>query len=437
MHRIWRIARREYISAVGSKGFLIGLILAPIMMGGGFIGVALLQRQRGPAENRIVILDRTPHFAEAIRVAAEARNATDSGNAKSGRTAYRIEVPPTPTDEPDADARRLALSEQIRAGRLHAFLEIGAELVQARPGSPDARVLYFSKNPALDDARNWLAGVINERLRRLRLEAAGIDPQTVTNLFTWASLEPMNLVVRDARTGSVPAPKRTNEAQAIGTPVVVMVLSMMLILMGATPMLQGVMEEKTQRIAEVLLGAASAWEILVGKLIGNTLVTLTALAFYLATALTSLSALAANATLPWPLVAWFTVFTLLGLLMYGAIAAALGSACNDARDAQQLQLPIMLPLIIPSFLMFPIIKEPTGAMATSLSFLPPFTPLVMLLRLATPGGIPAWQPWVGLLEVLLFVALTIWAASRVFRVGILSQGKLPKFRELLRWTLRG
>ncbi|MCC7377079.1 MAG: ABC transporter permease [Verrucomicrobiales bacterium] len=437
MRRIWRIAQREYIAAVCSKGFLIGLILAPIMMGGGFIGVAILQRQRGPAENRIAIVDHTPHFAEAIRAAAETRNASESGGNKPGRTAYRIDIIAPPPADTEADARRLEWSDEIRAGRLHAFLEIGPDIVQARPGSGESRVLYFSKNPALDDARGWLAGVINERLRRLRLEAAGIDPRTVTNLFSWASLEPMNLAVRDARTGVAAAPKRANEAQAVGTPVVVLILSMMLMLMGATPMLQGVMEEKTQRIAEVLLGAATAWEILLGKLVGNTLVTLTALAFYMATALTSLSALAANASVPWPLVAWFCVFTVLGLVMYGSFAAALGSACNDARDAQQLQLPILLPLIVPSFLMFPIIKEPTGTMATTLSFFPPFTPLVMLLRLASPGGIPAWQPWVGLLGVLAFVAASIWAASRVFRVGILSQGKLPKLRELLRWILHG
>lgn len=437
MHRIWRIAQREYVTAVCSKGFLLGLILAPIMMGGGFIGIAILQRQRGPAESRIVVVDRTPHFAEAIRAAAEARNASDRGTAKSSRTTYRIETRTADDAGTGNNASRLALSDEIRAGRLHAFLEIGADIVQPRSGSNDARVLYFSKNPAFDDARGWLAGVINERLRRLRLEAAGIDPRTVTNLFTWAALEPMDLIVRDVRTGDVASPKRTNEAQAVGLPVAFLILSMMLILMGATPMLQGVMEEKTQRIAEVLLGAASAEEILTGKLIGNTLVTLTALAFYLVTAMTSLTALAANATIPWPLVAWFAAFTLVGLLMYGAIAAALGAACGDARDAQQLQLPIMLPLIIPSFLMFPIIKDPTAALATGLSFLPPFTPLVMLLRLAAPGGIPAWQPWVGLLGVILFTAFSIWAAARVFRVGILSQGKLPKVRELLRWVVNG
>ncbi|MBL9138071.1 MAG: ABC transporter permease [Verrucomicrobiales bacterium] len=435
MHRIWRIARREYVSAVCSKGFLIGLILAPLLMSGGFIGLALLQRQRGPAESRIVVIDRTHRFAETIRSAADARNSSDQGAASPGRTSYRIESPPTHLS--DTDARRLALSEEVRTGRLHAFLEIGADITQPAPGSSDARILYFSKNPAFDDARNWLSGVINERLRQLRLEAAGIDPRTVTNLFNRASLEPMELVARDRRTGDVTIPKRTNEIQAVGLPVGIMVLSMMLILMGATPMLQGVMEEKTQRIAEVLLGAASATEILAGKLIGNTLVTLTALAFYLTTAITSLAVLAVNTTLPWALVAWFAAFTVLGLLMYGAIAAALGAACGDARDAQQLQLPVMLPLIIPNFLMFPIIKDPTGTLATGLSFLPPFTPLVMLLRLAAPGGIPAWQPWVGLLGVLLFVAASIWVASRVFRVGILSQGKLPKFRELIHWTIRG
>lgn len=208
MTRIWRIARREYIAAVCSKGFLIGLILAPILMGGGFIGVAILQRQRGPAEPDRDRRSRA-HFADAIRAAAETRNASESGGNKPGRTAYRIDIIAPPPADTEAAARRLEWSDEIRAGRLHAFLEIGPDIVQARPGSSESRVLYFSKNPALDDARGWLAGVINERLRHLRLEAAGIDPRTITNLFSWASLEPMSLVVRDVRTGVAAAPKRT------------------------------------------------------------------------------------------------------------------------------------------------------------------------------------------------------------------------------------
>lgn len=117
--------------------------------------------------------------------------------------------------------------------------------------------------------------------------------------------------------------------------------------------------------------------------------------------------------------------------------AALGSACNDAKDAQNLTFPAMLPIMIPMFLLMPILQEPSSSFATGLSLFPPFTPMLMLLRICTPMGVPAWQPWVGLSGVLLFTLLSVWAGGRIFRVGILMQGKPPKISHILRWAIRG
>src|SRR5690606_28956178 len=112
------------------------------------------------------------------------------------------------------------------------------------------------------------------------------------------------------------------------------------------------------------------------------------------------SAMAASNLAPWKILPWFVVYIVAAIFMYGAVGAALGSACNDARDAQNLQLPLLLPVLIPVFMIMPVIQEPQGAFATGLSFIPPFTPLLMLLRISAPGGVPWWHPWVGLLLLL-------------------------------------
>ncbi|MCB1128459.1 MAG: ABC transporter permease, partial [Verrucomicrobiae bacterium] len=117
--------------------------------------------------------------------------------------------------------------------------------------------------------------------------------------------------------------------------------------------------------------------------------------------------------------------------------AALGSVCSDVRDAQSMTLPGMLPAMIPMFVIMPVLKEPLSGFATVMSLLPPFTPLLMMLRQASGAGIPAWQPYVGLAGVILTTLASVWLAGRIFRVGILSQGKLPGPRQILRWMIRG
>jgi ABC-2 type transport system permease protein len=97
----------------------------------------------------------------------------------------------------------------------------------------------------------------------------------------------------------------------------------------------------------------------------------------------------------------------------------------------------MLPLILCMCLVGPLIKEPHSVFATGLSLFPPFTPMLMLMRLSTPEGVPLWQPWLGLLGVLMCTVAAVWAGGRIFRVGILIQGKAPSLIQILKWTIRG
>jgi ABC-2 type transport system permease protein len=134
---------------------------------------------------------------------------------------------------------------------------------------------------------------------------------------------------------------------------------------------------------------------------------------------------------------WFFTFLVLEIVMVGSYLAALGSSCNDPKDAQNMTFPAMIPVFIPMFLAVPIIQEPTSAFATWLSLFPLFTPMLMLLRTAVPTGIPAWQPWVGLAGVIILTVFSVWAGGRIFRVGILMQGGPPKLSKVLRWAIRG
>jgi ABC-2 type transport system permease protein len=123
--------------------------------------------------------------------------------------------------------------------------------------------------------------------------------------------------------------------------------------------------------------------------------------------------------------------------MFGALFTALGSACNDPRDAQSFAMPAVLLVLIPMFLITPILRDPQGSFSILLSFFPPFTPFIMLMRQGLPGGISIWQPWIGLLGMIVFTLLFVWGGGRIFRIGILSQGETPKIGNILRWAIRG
>jgi ABC-2 type transport system permease protein len=197
------------------------------------------------------------------------------------------------------------------------------------------------------------------------------------------------------------------------------------------------MEEKTQRIAEVLLGSIQPFEFMMGKIIGGVGVSLTASMVYVIGGITAGKYMGLGAYIPYHLLPWFFAFMIMAVFLFGSMLASLGSACNDLKDVQSLALPAMLMMMIPMFIMTPVLKEPLSAFSTWLSLFPPFTPMLMMLRLSTPAGVPVWQPFVGIAGVLLFTLFSVWAGGRIFRIGILMQGKPPKLVDILRWAVRG
>ncbi len=437
MRKILRIARREYIAAVHTKGFIIGLVIAPIIMGGGFIALAVFKDRVDTNDKVIALIDHTGVVAEAVVEAAEVHNEEylfdESG--KQIRPTHRIEVL-----EPDLEgggAQKLDLSDRVRDGDIHAFVEIGPEVLHPGDDPEAAMIAYHSENAALDDIRRWVEQPINARLRELRLEEAGVDVSSMGDLFGWIRAQPMGLLSQDEASGDIRDAKRSSEARAFGVPFFIVMIMFLITMMGAVPLLQTVMEEKNQRIAEVMLGSVKPFEFMMGKVLGGVGVSMTASVVYVAGGVYAFRHFGLGDEIPYSLVAWFFVYMFLNIVMLGSIMAALGSTCNDAKEAQSVTMPAMAPLMVPLFLIVPIATQPVSGFATALSLIPIFTPIVMTLRVSTTATIPAWQPWVGLVGVTAFALLAVWVGGRIFRVGILMQGKPPHLPSMIRWVLRG
>ena len=214
-------------------------------------------------------------------------------------------------------------------------------------------------------------------------------------------------------------------------------LMFMSIMIVCQPMLTSVIEEKQQRIAEVLLGSVSPFQLMMGKLAGNVGVALTIVAVYLLGGYFLAHYYGYTEMLPVRILVWFIAFEVLASLLFGAVFIGIGAACTEIKEAQSLMAPVMIVVVFPLMVWINVLQEPLSKFAMWISLFPPATPMLMMLRLAASPMVPLWQPILGIVLTLLMTLAFVFAAGRVFRIGLLVQGKAPKLAELAGWILRG
>ncbi|MEM6795929.1 MAG: ABC transporter permease [Acidobacteriota bacterium] len=340
---------------------------------------------------------------------------------------------PGPSETPAAQAPPSieALNDQVAAEDLFAYFVIDEDPVHA-----EKAIKYVSANLTDEDLKNWFGNLASEVIRDRRLDLEGIDPEVAS----WVQAPVEFEVTRIGAAGEEAVDTQARVRQ--WAPVAFVYLLWIAIFSIAQMLLTNTVEEKSNRIMEVLLSSVSPLQLMVGKIggiavTGMLMVGSWVIFFYLAVQGLPLLLdadipvdLSAIATDGFFLLS-FVLYFLLGYLFYAALLVAVGSVCNSLKEAQNLQAPIMMLLMVPLFSMVPIAQDPNGALAKLLSFVPPFTPFVMMNRAAGPP-----QPWeYAATTALLLVSLLLvmWAAAKVFRVGILMTGKPPKLREILRW----
>ena len=208
-------------------------------------------------------------------------------------------------------------------------------------------------------------------------------------------VEPLGLVAR-SRSGEFSKPRQTNMYESIFLPFGMMMLMFLTIFLAAQPMLESVLEEKSQRIAEVLLGSVNSLQLMAGKLLGGVGGSLTVVVVYAGGALAAAWYFDALHLVPLRIVPWFLAYKVLAVMMFGSLFTAVGAACNQLKEAQGMLMPIWLLMMFPLFVWLQVVRDPTGSFGTWLSFVPPATPLLMvLLRPARrcPGGSRRWVSW--------------------------------------------
>jgi ABC-type Na+ efflux pump permease subunit len=439
MHKAIVVALREYQAAVKTKAFLMGLLMMPIMFGGGILVQALVRNNVDTRDKRVAVVDQTGELFAALQGAAQLRNETQ---IYEGEGATRKQILPRYIFEKveaggsDAARTSLVLSERVRKKEIFAFVIVDASALESRSGPGPGVINYHSESPTYNQIQQWISGPLNERIQELRLQSANLDPKLVRAATRRVAVGNLGLVSVDEQGNPIRAPE-ANMVANLFVPIGLMFLMFMIVMATATPLLNSILEEKMQRIAEVLLGSIPPFQLMLGKLLGSVAVSLTMAAVYLIGAFVALNRSGYGEYFPMHMVWWFVVFQALAVVMFGSIFIAIGAAVSDLKEAQSMMTPVMLLLVMPMFVWLNVVREPNSSLALVSSLFPPATPMLMVVRQSVPPGIPMWQPLLGIALVLLTTLLCVFAAGRVFRVGILIQGKGAKLGDMIRWAIRG
>ncbi|MGH7173620.1 MAG: ABC transporter permease [Gemmataceae bacterium] len=444
MRKMLVVAVREYLAAVRTKTFLITLIIIPVLMSGSIFVQWLLRDFHDTKTKHFAVVDRTAgarlYASIAKTVQAYNERTKDAATNKAILPRFDVEQVPAAANSAEAIAeQRLEMSERVRNGELFGFLEIGPEVLEPAEGETDKQehvIRYQSNRPTNLDFPRLIEKPLLRAIQDVRMEEAHVEVprEKIRAIMRQAKVDAMGLTRRNSVSGEIEDDTFQSRIAPVAVPIGFVVLMYMIVMMTASPLMQGVVEEKMQRIAEVLLGSVRPFDLMLGKLLGMTAVSLTITAFYLDGAYWAAWQYGFVEYIRPDLLAWFVVFQALAALMYGSLFIAVGAACTDMKETQNLMWPVMVMAMLPMFLMGSVLQEPNSAVATSLSFFPFATPMLMIMRQSVPPGVPVWQPILGVVLVVLMTLLCVWAAGRIFRVGILMQGKGAKLSEMLRWV---
>ena len=467
MNKILAVAQREYKAAVLTKAFLISVAVMPLMMSGSILAEVFLRGKTGDREKKYAVLDRTPQggLFQILDAAAKARTERLKESGKGEDTIYVVEQVLPQGDSPDAILKqRLEMSERVRKGEIKGFIEIGQDVIKPPPpdmkttqaiskaaeksdgmaaissilgAMPDNVVIRYQTNNSLAmEFSRWAEQQLNSAIFSKRLVNSPVNPSEVIALARPIPVVPRELTKMDANGQIVDGPE-INILIKFMVPFGIIMLMFMLIMVGATPAMSGVVEEKMQRIAEVLLGSVTPFQLMMGKLLGIVGVALTLAIVYLGGAYWAARHYGYDHYITPQIMGWFLSYSFFAVFMFGSIFIAIGAACSDTKETQALLSPVMILICIPLFLMSNIIREPESQFAVGASLFPLATPMLMTARVAILPNLPLWQPLAGLVLVVLTTLFFVWAAGRIFRVGLLMQGKGANFREMARWVIRG
>ncbi|HVT45086.1 MAG TPA: ABC transporter permease [Thermoanaerobaculia bacterium] len=410
------ILRREYLSRIMTKSFWIATAMFPLLAVAFTVLPPIMAAKSKSSIDPIVIVDLVGDYFPVLA-------GTDEKEVEGTRAPLQLDQG---GGEPrEAIERRLNI--RAEAGEIQGYVIIDGETLRS------GDLVFHARNPSSAIGADWLRNSLRRSMIKYRLLREGVAGPQIEAAITGISFG-IEKATND------PKKKESGLAAFFMSFGLVMFIYFALILYGIY-VLRGVLEEKSNRIVEIMVSSVKPFDMMLGKILGigavgltqitiwvlfSLLITAPQVATVLAISKEFVPAVNAQALI------FFPVYFVLGYFLYATIYAGIGSMFNTDEEAQQLAGVAQLFLVIPMMVLLPVIKDPNGGLATGLSLFPFFTPILMYLRITieTP---PAWQIGLSIVIMVATILLMVWLVSKIYRVGILMYGKKPTIPELVRW----
>lgn len=424
MKKILLIIQREFLTRVRKRTFIIGTILFPLLYIGLIFGTSYIA-EKTQGKLRIGLIDSSGLFSKDLVIKASLMD-----------TSAKLEL-------------ITANFENFRA----RFDSLGYDGYVTVPENFDWKKGVDSNNTIMvNTKRTFGVGAmepvekkINKMWAEIKKDSLGIDSNKQNIINRTLNVKLNNEENRNSN---------ANDASIIGY--VCGLLMYLILLLYGSQVMMGVTEEKTNRIAEVVVSSVKPFQLMIGKIIGIGMVALTQFLIWIAcifiifnvsktSGSTGASGIVGQiqhvfTSVNIPVTIGCFIFYLLGgFFFYSSLYAAIGSAINeDMREAQSLSFPITMLVIFSIALMAPVIKDPNSPLAVWASIIPFSSPIVMMVRIpfGVPNTVPWWQLGLSMLSLIAGFIFTTWFASRIYRTGILMYGKKASWKEMIRWAFR-
>ncbi|GAB5565891.1 MAG: ABC transporter permease [Winogradskyella sp.] len=434
MNHLPLIIKREYLTKVKNKSFIIMTFLSPLIMIALIAFVAYLSQVNNDKQRTISVLDETGYLDGVFK---------DTDNTK-----YSI------LNALDLETAMTLVKEKEDYGLLHIAKVDSLDLLV------DNVKFYSEDSPSLSVISS-LEGKIERRLKQMKLREDGVSIEMI-------KASEVDIDISQVSFEGEKSSKVDNVVKLAFGGMAGYLLFMFIIIYG-NMIMRSVIEEKTSRIIEIIISSVKPVQLMLGKIIGTSLAGITQFVIWLilgGVLMTVVSVILgidlsqaatpqqelvnqaieaegaqmmaeniflAIGNLPILNLAFaFILFFVGGYLLYSSLYAAIGAAVDNETDTQQFMLPILMPLILAVYVgVFTVIEDPHGTVSTIFSFIPLTSPVVMLMRI--PFGVPLWQQGLSLLLLRGTFMFTVWFAAKIYRVGILMYGKKPSYKELYKW----
>jgi len=421
MNKIFAVIKREYLQMVRTKGFILGTILGPVIIGLFIFVPVLVSVMSVGDQERIGVIDASQEVFQ------ELENRMDF-KLKDGRQRYVLESYKLTAG---MDQLKESLNQKVLQGDISGYIYIPEDVIKG------GTVEYTAEHVSDFEEISSISKVLNNVIVEKRLKQAGLNPEEISGYMEKVEFKTQKVT------------KKGVEEDTGGTFIIsyilVLILYMTLIFYGQI-ILRGVIEEKSSRVVEIVLSSLKPSQLMAGKILGIAAVGLTqyliwavfgiGLSSYGRSLVTGFLPEASGfkiPSIPTYVFVYFVVFFILGYFLFATLYAAIGSTVNSEKEAQQLVMPVTMMLVFPILLMMFVMRSPDSTLSVVLSIIPFFSPILMLLRICIL--LPSFIQIFSSIALLILTTMgMVWFAGKIYRVGLLMYGKRPSLPEIIKWV---